>query len=362
MIKIKTELLKSMLVKSSRVCSFDKMLPLTELMEIRTDGENLEIVTTDKLTNLMVKGKIEGNQESMRVVVNAKLFNSLIDRMTTEYIELTALENSLMVSGNGVYYLEIGTDETGEVIKFPEVKVDETKPFKEFSYKDLAAKLAIAAPATPENIDEPSLVNFYLKEDIIATNAFRVTAVKNIDIMKNEELFITKRFGLILIDLAFDKGKFYIVDNIITIFGDNYIIQSSLGDRDHREKYPLTDINNMLNQAFTYKVVVDKNIILSILDRLSLFVTEYDSNNIDLSFSKDRLKITSVKKTADEDIKYITAEVTDLAEFNCSIGINDLKQQLSVLPDDQIEIRFGGSDNAIGINDGEIREIVCLKD
>ena len=133
MIKIETKILKDLSNKAYSVCSFDKMAPLTELMEIDIKKDKIIIRSTDSITNLFVSADIKDNEEEMRIVVDANIFNSLINKITTEYIELNVNNNSLMISGNGVYYLDVRVDENGEIIKFPEINIDESKATKDIN-------------------------------------------------------------------------------------------------------------------------------------------------------------------------------------------------------------------------------------
>lgn len=358
MIKIKTDLLKSIVSKAVKVCSFNKMLPLTELMEINVEGEKLTVRTTDNITNLFLIGKIEGNTESMRVVLDATLFNALINKITTEYIELIITDNALTVNGNGVYTVDVRIDETGEIIKFADVSVDSSKATKALDYKELVKRMTVCKAAIPDNFDAPELNNYYLKDKIITTNAFKVTCVDNISGLVAEELFISKDLGRIIIDLGFEAAKYYVEDNKLVIMNDEFILTSKIGQ--DLEKFPLDAIKMMLNQSFTYDVIIERRLLLNLLDRLSLFVSEYESNSINLTFTPNKLNIESTKKTGDESISYKQANVTGLIEFNCVANILHMKDQLDALLSDDIKICFGGADNALMVIDGNVTQIISL--
>lgn len=360
MIKVKTQLLQSMVNKALKVCSFNKMLPLTELLEININGEELTIRATDNLTNLYLIQRLEGNQETMRVVVDANIFSALVTKTTTEFVELFVSENSLTFTGNGVYYLDIRIDETGEVIKFPELKVDRSKAVKELQYKELVKRMNVCKSAVPDNFDAPELNNYYLKGNIIATNAFKVTSVENIEELKNEELFINKDFGRIMIDLEYDKAKYYVEDNQLVILNDEFIVTSIIGE--DLEKYPLDSIKQMLDQTFTYECIIFRKDILALLDRLMLFVGEYDSKSVNLTFLPDKINLTSIKKTGDESVEYKKKPEGDLVAFSCLVNIEHLKEQLEALLSEDVIVQFGGADNALKIIDGNITQIISLMD
>ena len=60
MIKLKTDVLRDMLNRAVKVCSFKKMLPLTSLVEIETDEKGLSVKTTDNITTMIITEAIEG--------------------------------------------------------------------------------------------------------------------------------------------------------------------------------------------------------------------------------------------------------------------------------------------------------------
>lgn len=358
MIKIETKILKELSSKAFSVCSFNKMLPLTELLEININKEDLTIrATNENVINLFVSAKIKDNDQEMRVVVDANIFNSLISKITTEFIELDITDKALMINGNGVYYLDIRVDESGEIIKFPEIAIDESKATKDINLIELRKKLAICRSAIPDNFDAPELNNYYLKDIVLSTNAYKITAITNNDELKEEELFISKDMGNILISLDYGSAKYYKEDNNFIVVGPNFKLVGTTGE--DLDKYPLDPIKAKLGEQFTYKTIVAKKELLNLLDRLSLFVSEYDSNAINILFLPDKMKITSQKKTGDEDIKYKEA-IKELTEFNCSVSILNLKSQIESLPDEDIEIYFGGCEDSIKIVDKNITQIVSF--
>lgn len=357
MIKLETKTLKELSSKAYSVCSFDKMAPLTELMEIDIKKDKITIRSTDSITNLFVSADIKDNEEEMRVVVDANIFNSLISKITTDYIELDITDKALMINGNGIYYLDIRVDENGEIIKFPEINIEEAKASKDINLIELRKKLSICRAAIPDNFDAPELNNYYLKENVIATNAYKITSIVNSDDIKEEELFITKELGNILIGLDYGAAKYYKEDNKLYIIGPNFKLVGNIGK--DLDKYPLNEIKLKLNDTFTYKAKITKALLLGLLDRLSLFVSEYDANSINILFLPDKMKITSKKKTGDEDISY-KEKVEGLTEFSCNVSILNLKSQLESLPGEEIEIHFGGNEDSIKIIDNNITQIVSL--
>lgn len=358
MIKLKTETLRNMLNKAVKVCSFNNMLPLTSLVEIETNEKGLSVKTTDNITTFIVTEAIEGLTPA-RVVVDANIITALVNKITTEEIEFIISDSALTITGNGVYNLEIRVDESGEVVKLPTIDQELINSAnKEFDFKAITDRLKICRPAIPENDDQKEYNNYYMKETVIATNEFKISAIANIESIKDEELFIPAEFGKILIELDYAKANYIRKDKSLVIVGENFVISTVMyGEFD---KFPLENIKGAIGQQYKYSAVIKKKDLSSLLDRLTLFVTAYDGGSVDFIFTPNGLKVTNQKKTCDETIEYTNKNISDLVELPCVVNIEYFKAQLDILPSDEIEFRFGGSDTALAMVDGTIVQVVAL--
>lgn len=358
MIKLKTETLRNMLNKAVKVCSFNNMLPLTSLVEIETNEKGLSVKTTDNITTFIITEAVEGLAPA-RVVVDANIIAALVNKITTEEIELIISESALTITGNGVYNLEIRVDESGEVVKLPTIDQELINSAdKEFDFKGITDRLKICRPAIPETDDQKEFNNYYLKDIVLATNVYKISAIKNIDAMVGEELFIPAEFGKILIELDYAKANYIRKDKSLVIVGENFVLSTTMyGEFD---KFPLEDIKGAIGQQYNYTAVIKKKDLSSLLDRLTLFVAAYDGGSVDFIFTPNGLKVTNQKKTCDENIEYVSKNISDLVELPCIINIEYFKAQLDVMPSDEIEFRFGGSETSLAMIDGAITQVVAL--
>ena len=363
MIKLKTEVLRDMLNKAVKVCSFNKMLPLTGLVEMETNAEGLFLKTTDGITTMVIKEKIEG-LEPARVTVDANIITTLVNKITTEDSELLISNNALTITGNGVYNLEIRVDESGEIVKLPAINQElANSATKEFDFKGIVERLNICKSAIAAGEDGKELRNYYLKDMIIATDQVKVSAVSNIPSMVNEELFIGVDLGRIIMDLGFIKANYARSNENLVIVGENFVLSSTmqLDDLGNYGK-TLQGVQGLINSVYANKVTVKKNDLISLLDRLGIFVSEYDSSSIDLLFLPEYIKVTNQKETCDEIIKYEKADVNGLVEFPSVLNIEHLRQLLAVLPDETIEFQFDSSMPTVKIVDGDIVQFLGIMD
>ena len=97
---VNTQTLQTMVVKSMKGASCNKMIPLTSLMAIELKDNRLSLITTDATNYLYVsETKVEG--DDFYVVVQADMFSKLISRLTCEKVKLELSDNVLKVKGNG---------------------------------------------------------------------------------------------------------------------------------------------------------------------------------------------------------------------------------------------------------------------
>ena len=362
MIKLKTEILRDMLNKAVKVCSFNKMLPLTGLVEIETGSAGLALKTTDGITTMVITERIEGLEPS-RVTVDANIITALINKITTEDIELIISDSALTITGNGVYNLEIRVDESGEIVKLPAINQElANSANKEFDFKGIVERLNICKSAIAGGEDGGELKNYYLKNIIAATDQLKVSAVSNIPSMVDEELFISSDLGRIIMELGFIKANYARSNENLVIVGENFILSSVMlmDELDKFKQKTLDGIQGLIGLEYNNKVSVKKGDLINLLDRLAIFVSEYDAKSIDLIFLPEHIKATNQKKTCDEIIGYESAKLDNLIEFQSILNIEHLKQLLDVLPNDTIEFQFDSSIPSIKIVDGDIIQFLGI--
>ena len=99
---VNTQTLQTMVVKSMKGASCNKMIPLTSLMAIELKDNRLSLITTDATNYLYVsETKVEG--DDFYVVVQADMFSKLISRLTCEKVKLELSDNFLKVKGNDAF-------------------------------------------------------------------------------------------------------------------------------------------------------------------------------------------------------------------------------------------------------------------
>ena len=94
---------------------------LTETLQIKTEDNQLFISVTNREYFAKVSIAIDTNVD-FHATVNANLFLKLISQITTETIEMTLIDNCLVLKGNGTYKLPLIFD-GDTLLELPEIKI-----------------------------------------------------------------------------------------------------------------------------------------------------------------------------------------------------------------------------------------------
>lgn len=336
--EINTKILKEIVNKSIKCTSNNRILPITSLMGIELVDRQIILTTTDGVTTLRVFADVD-NAESADVfytVVNADMFTKLVNKTTCEYIKLENKENYLEFTGNGTYKLEITLNESGDKIKIPYKDIQTTIVNKVIELNELKEAINITKSSTSKDFDRPSLTGFYFGDKVITTNAYLLSVVQKslvdtpILIPYNVAELILSMSGT-SVDLVQDESQ-----HLVFKSDDMQIYSTQL---DGTPAFPVSMTDDIISSSFPEKAILNKIALLNVLDRMLLFVTDYDKNGVFLTFSENGAIITSQKSNATETIEIKDNELT--SEFKCLININYLKTQVENIKGEYVTIYFG---------------------
>ena len=359
--KIKIEILQKMVSKVIQGASNNKMIPLTSLIGIDVKSENLTLTTTDGSNQFRVIEKIDydpmyGPQE-FYTIVNADTFSKLVGKTTKEFIELENKENYLLFTGNGDYKLEIAINEEGEMVRFPEIKNIEKEP-EEIDIKALKEALDISKSSVAKTMEVPCLTGYYIGTNkIISTDRQLVCVVCDLkkELVK-EPLLISSEMAELLKLVNEEKINLLKEDNNLIFYTDT--IKISGKELEGKELYPVQAIDNLTKLEYSNNIKVNRQELLNVLDRMSLFVSDYDKNGVHLAFTKEALLVKSQKSNAQE---LIDGQCTSEEEYNVLVDIEMLKNQLESLQDENVTIYYGQS-KSIELKENDIILVISLLD
>jgi len=340
--------------KSIKGSSNNKMIPITGLMSIELKDNVLILTTTDAANTLrVIENKVEGSD--FYIVVQSDLFSKLIAKTTSEKITLKLKENSLEVKGNGIYNIELPLDEEGDLIIFPNIDTDfnDVKKTK-VNLSTIKTILLSNKAALAETMEIPCLTGYLnTKEGVITTDTFKVCHNGNA-ISKDKILFTSEMINLFSV---------FNTEHIDMQRTDNTILFSTPGveifgyELDEIEEYPLEAIKGFLEVDFPSSCKLPKAAILSVLDRLGLFISTYQTNGVYLTFEKKGIRLSTPKSKGSELINFQSS--IDFSEYSCLIDIELLRSQINAVSEDMIEMYYGNP-KAIKIISGKITQVIAL--
>lgn len=351
---LNTLMLKELVGKSVKGAGMNRLLPVTQMMCIRFKGGVLEFITTDATNYFYVRQSgIEG--EEFYAVVGAEQFSKLISKMTCDAVTLTLSKSAVEVKGNGKYMVPIQFDEDGSVVNYPDPLADFEAEGESVDIKASTVGIVLNAvkPALATTLEEPCYTGYYVGDRVVGTDSLVISIL-------DESLFTEPK---LISPEVMDLVGLFDAEQIDVDFGDSVTVFSSPNcvvyshNMEGIEWYKIDDILEYVDMEFPSVCKLPKNSLLQLLDRLSLFVSDFDNGGISLEFTDDGLQISSLTSNGVETVPYL--ESKDVNVFSCKMSLPIFLKQLKTQVSDSVEMWFG-DENAIKLVDGSVTQIIGL--
>lgn len=349
---VKTEQFKSMVAKAAKGASQDKILPITSMIAIDLKKGKLILTTTDTSNTLQVIATgIDG--DDFYVVIPVDKFSKLISKTNSEKITLSIKESHVEIKGNGVYKIAIPMDEAGPVI-FPQFKFKKSEKQKgEINLTSVQAILSTNKSSMSKNIETPYLCGYYVGNNVITTDE-NVICFNTMKLVDNPVLVPPQIVELLAlsnqekINYWYNGSEFLFETPELVLYGS---------ELEGKENFPVEEIAGYLDVTFPSTCKVPKDLLLNIIDRLSLFIEPYDKNGAYLTFTNEGINIYSKQSSSFESVTYITSE--EFKPFVCCVDIPVFKAQIESTPGETVQLWYG-DDAAMKITSGNIVRVLAL--
>lgn len=358
--KIKTQELSRIINLVYKGAGNNKLIPITQMIGIKLQDSKLTLSATDSFNAIYVNVNVDNTEEIIDVCVNADLLSKLIGKFDCEFTTLTLEKNCLVIKGNGEYKLDLLLDDEGAVFNFPVKKEPENLEYQEIELAKFLNIKNYGEKSLAQSMEEPDLVAYYVDKDIAVSTDRNVMTVIN-DAFTNTALTLRSKFVDLIVNLDSKiKLATWINEttkeiNIVVKDKESTIFSKVNGNV---EDYPNDAVKNLIEtSSFTFNAKVKIKDFLSILDRISLFVTNYDSNVIDLKLVNDKLYISSVKSTG-VDILTLS-DISGEETWNGKIDIEMLSNQLNSFTKEEVKI-YLGNPNCIKLDEDNVVKLICL--
>lgn len=335
---IKTATLKDMVARVAKGVGNNKLLPLTSMIGVSLADNVLTLTSNDGTNYLYIRqDKIDG--DDFNITVPAEIFTKLISKMTSENVTLSLDDKILEVKGNGKYSIELELDEEGELIDYPDPLADvKLKTPEKINHSTVLEMLAKLKPSLAVTQEMPQYTGYYAGDTIIATDTIQIAGLGT-RLFKNDVLIAPEFLNLFEV-MQNEKIDAYLQDDLIICQTKDCTIYGHI--MEDIEDYQYDALVARIETDFPSSCKLPKEELLQVLDRLSLFVTKYDNNGVQLTFTKDGLQISSKADSGVEVIPYI--ESKDFKDFTAAIDITMLLAQLKALDEESVSIEYGDED------------------
>lgn len=349
---IKTEQFKSMVAKSVKGASQDKILPITSMIAIDLKKGKLVLTTTDTTNTLQVMTNgVDG--DDFYVVIPVDVFSKLIAKTNSEKITLSIKESHLEVKGNGVYKIAIPMDEAGPVI-FPQFKFNKKGSKRgEIHLTTVQALLSTNKSSVSKNIETPYLCGYYIGDNVITTdeNVICFNTMKLVD----EPILVPPQIVELLALSTQEKIDYWYNGSELLFETPELVLHGS--ELEGKDNFPVEEIGGYLDAIFPASCKVPKDLFLDIIDRLSLFIEPYDKNGAYLTFTDTGINISSKQSSSFESVSYVTSD--NFMPFMCCVDIPVFKAQVESTPGETIQLWYG-DEAAMKITSGNIVRVLAL--
>ena len=352
-LKIKTNILQEIVNKVTRASTNNKMVPLTGLLSLSVKNGIINAVASDAVNYFEVSAECSAT-EDFAVVVKSDLFSKIVSKTTSEYITLELVGNALNFTGNGTYKIELPLDEEGQPIKYPVYwTMGDITESGTISLATVKSAILANKPSLALTAEAPYLMNYYCGDNIVSADSYNICINKskifNTPVLLSPMIFdLLSLFTAESIDYSFDGTKLAFKTGSMKLYAK---IQKGIED------YPVEAIMGYTEEDLPSSCAVSKSLLLAVIDRLSLFISDFDVNGVYLDFTKDGLKVTSKNNSGSELITY--QESNNFTPFVCLVSVDALKKQVNARSGDILYIQYG-LNNALKFVDGNILHVVAL--
>lgn len=351
-LSINTPQLQALVSKSVKGASCNKMIPMTSMMAIERKDNVFTLITTDANNYMLISVPSEG--DDFYVVVPAILFSQLVAKLTSETTTLSFDDGKFTVYANGEYKIELPLDENGDFIKLPTPYTDilGQKPTTKITLDAVKRILKVNKPSLATTLEVPCYTGYYAADRIISTDTYKLCGNK-IDVFKTPVLIAPET--MLLLDNVEDASiEVTVTDNQILFNTETCKVYGNL--MSGIEDYAVDAISQLLDAPFDSSCKVVRNALMEAVDRVGLFVSDYDNHSVKLQFTKEGIEVSSPQASGAELVEY---EGNKGDEFECAVNIEMLIAQLQASVEDVVTIEYG-QPNTIKIVSDEVVQVIAL--
>lgn len=350
---IKTSDLQGMVNKVIKGAGNSKFNTLTNLINVVVENGKMSLTTTDSNNYFTIYGNVNSSEE-MTFTVGVEKFSKLVSKMTTENITIKVSDDLITVTGNGTYKIPIQLDVDGTQIKYPKHEIndpEETGTIKTSVIKNI---ILHNKPSLAVSMEKPCLTGYLCtKDSVLSGDQYNICSNK---VKTFQKTLLVSPIVFDLLSISSEEDISYKVSGNTAIFETPTMKLYAVMMSD-AEEYPVDAITSIVDTELTSNCTLPKTTILNILDRLSLFINDDDEFGVYFTFTRDGLKIESMRDAGIESVSYQGSE--NFQDFTCFASVDSLKRQFNARVEESVKLYYG-DDSFLVIKDDTVTQVSAL--
>ena len=337
---------------------------VSETVEIKVSGRELRLNVTNREYYVSVSLPLDVDAE-LHAVVEAKLFLTLISKISTNDVELTTTNTTLIIKGNGNYKVPLIYDEAGKLVELPRIEVENVT--SEFGIKGSVLQSILkynAKELLKGTLNRPSQRLFYIDEKGALTFTSGA-CVNSFELESPVTLFLTEKvvklFRLFKGDVRSSLGHADRNGRAITLvsFEDGSVsLTSAIGiDQSVTSTFPVSAIRGLADASYEHTVNLCKADVLDAITRLSLFSTQPGNPGVFIEFGAEGITIYDERKDNNESVAYSGDAAYSGEPYLASFVANDLRLTLESCDETHVNVSFGNHRNIL-VSRGSVKNVV----
>lgn len=358
---VNTTILQDAVARAVKGSSNNKSLILSQLIELKEVSGKLQIATTDFTNYLYITVDADSIDEGFQMAVPVTQFSKLVAKTTSTSIKLEVIgTDCVKVNANGIYKIPLPLEDEGSPIKFPDKRanVPTDTVWQKFNLSTIKSLIDVHKPVLPDDGDTSVFKNtpypmYYFGDFVLSTdtNVIVRTSVK----LTDEPILISRYLLDLFLTITQEEIDVYKKDKFILVSAGKTEFYGVLSDG--VEDYKIGAVLPLLDAEFDSAATFNKDELLQALDRVSLFIEEFDDTTIQFKFADNCLALSSKSMTGDEKVQ--SSGFTK--PFSGKIKVNWMMTAIKGVVAENVTISYG-LPNCIKIQEGEVTQIIALEE
>lgn len=366
---IRTEILQDSCSKILNAVDSNVLSAVSETLEIKCKDREMSMSVTNKeyFVRIILGTDID---EEIHATVNANLFLKLISKVTSETIELTTSENSLLVKCNGDYKFPLIFD-GDKLMELPKIQIENVTETFDVESSILHSIVNYNSKELSKGAISKPIQRLYYMDNEGAVTFTTGACVNKFDVdMHSKLLFMDKLVKLfklfkdskVKVTVGHNNLSEDVVVTVVKFETPTITIDAVLNCDDSMiTTFPVSAIRGRANTIYDHNVSINKDILSQAVERLMLFIqttSKADSSLsiIKLDFRNNGVVVSDRNGINKEEVPYVNP-VEMPENYSALIDSSSLTKTLASAVNQIVTMSFGNK-QAFVLSEGLVKWVI----